>query len=90
MLGSTQVVYNIPSVNQTLLDGELAQGNFSLLPAGVSVCSTQVDGQSFAKVSGFSESWWGGTATNSTEFVFGGWESFLTVGAGWPAEPPCG
>lgn len=89
LLTSGQAVYNVPGLNQTLLSQELMQGDFTLFPSLVNSCATQVDGQSMVRVYGFSSLSWGGAATNSTEFVLGGWESFLTGAAGWPSLPSC-
>ncbi|MDG6908801.1 MAG: Ig-like domain repeat protein [Nitrososphaerota archaeon] len=89
MIGGGQVIYNIPSINQTLLNGELTQGNFDLFPNAMSVCSTQLYGQTYIRVSGFSAMSWGAGLTNSTEFVFGSYVSYLTGAQGWPAEPAC-
>ena len=89
LIGDTQVEYNVPSINQTLLGLELAQGNFTQVPDTVSVCSTQVGGQDYIRVAGFFGGSWGGTLTNSTEFIFSDYQSFLTSATGWPAEPAC-
>ena len=89
MIGGGQVIYNIPSINQTLLNGELTQGNFDLLPNALDVCSTHLYGQTYIRVSGFSAMSWGAGLTNSTEFVFGSYVSYLTGAQGWPAEAAC-
>ncbi len=84
-----QAEYNIPSINQTLLAGELDQGNYTLLPDAVTTCTADVGGQPYVNVTGFFSATWGGALTNSTEFIFGNYQSFLTSAAGWPAEPAC-
>ena len=89
MSGIYSVVYNFRSLNETQLTGELAKGNYTLYPNTFSVCSTQVDGSAFLRVSGFGSATWGGSQTNSTEIVFGDYQSFLTSAAGWPTEPAC-
>ena len=89
LIGDTQVVYNVPSINQTLLNQELAQGNLTLLLNAVTTCSTQVGGQDYIRVAGFFGGTWGGTGTNSTEYVFSDYQSFLTPAAGWPSQPAC-
>ncbi len=89
MLGDGHVIYDIPSINQTILNQELSQGNFTLLPVAMSACTTSYYGQTYIRVSGFTTISWGGGLTNSTEFVFGYYESFLTSAQGWPAEPAC-
>lgn len=88
MTDTKEVIYNIPSINQSLLDQELLQGNFTLFPETVSACTTQVQGQTYIRLSGFYEAWWGGSL-NSTEFAFGGYASFTVAAQGWPAEPAC-
>lgn len=89
MIGTGEAIYNIPSINETQLNNELAHGNFSLFPEAVSACSLRVGGETVIQVSGFSEMWWGGSLANSTEFVFGYYESFYTSAQGWPAVPAC-
>lgn len=89
VLSGSRVTYNVPGINQTLLDQEAAAGNFALLPDMVSTCLTHAAGQSLVRVSGFFSSTWGGASTNSTEFTFSGYQSFLTSDSGWPAIPAC-
>lgn len=89
MIGPGQVIYSIPSVNQTLLYNEIAQGNFTLFPNTVSACSTLVKGETYIRVSGFYEILWGGPPLNSTEFILSNYHSYLTGPQGWPTEPAC-
>lgn len=88
-VGGSQVIYNIPQLNQTQLAAEIAQGDFSLFPNTVTTCSVQTGGASYIRVSGFFSASWGGGPTNSTELLFGNYQSFLTGAAGWPTEPAC-
>ncbi len=88
-LDITHAVYNFPSINQTLLSQELAQGNLTLLPSAVSDCSITIHRTAYIRVSGFFSSTWGGGGANSTEFVFSDYQSFLTPAQGWPSEPAC-
>lgn len=83
------VVYNFTGLNETLLDQELAMGNFSMLPDALSFCSTSAGGNAFVRVSGFQDSWWGGPSLNSTEILFGYYTSSLVSAQGWAPEPAC-
>lgn len=88
-LDGSEATYNVPAIDQATLGSQLTNGDISLLPMTLTACSTSVDGAPYIRVSGFSTVSWGGSSTNSTEFVLGGWESSLTPAQGWPSTPSC-
>ena len=87
-VGSAWVEYNIPGWNSTLFTQELYAGNpaaWDIFPVPVTSC---LDSNGNVRTSGFFMSWFGGSL-NSTEIVFGDYQSFTSSAVGWPALASC-
>lgn len=87
-VGGAEVEYNVPGWNGPLFYQELLAGNpaaWNFFPIPITDC---IDGNGNVRTSGFFMSWWGGPL-NSTEIIFGDYQSFVSSSVGWPPLPAC-